>query len=127
VPIDDINAVSVAALSYVQSTAARITAVHITDNVEEGERVKSRFKDTFPGMSLLIIDSPYRAFVAPMLAYIETLQEGEPGVPVAIVLPRFIVRHWWERFLHNQDVLRLRKHLMKRKNVRVLDFAYQLD
>jgi hypothetical protein len=80
-----------------------------------------------PDVPLLIIESPYRALVAPMLAYVASLQRAEPGVNITVVLPGFVPRHWWERPLHNQDLLRLKPQLTKRLGVRVIDLPYRLE
>ena len=80
-----------------------------------------------PDVPLLIIESPYRAFVAPMLAYVESVERAEPDVRITVVLPHFAPRHWWERFLHDQDALGLKPHLRKRPRVGVVDFPYRLE
>ena len=101
--------------------------MHVTDDSEEAERLRARWEKTIPDIPLLVIESPYRAFVAPMLAYVGSLQRSGPGVPIAVVLPSFVPRHWWEGPLHNQDVLRLRPYLSNRPGVRVIDFPYRLE
>ena len=78
-----------------------------------------------PDVPLLVIESPYRAFVEPMIAYLERLEETEAR-RITVVLPTFEARHWWERFLHNRDALRLRPHLKRRERIRVVDFPYRL-
>jgi amino acid transporter len=126
-PVDAINKVSLAAIAFVRELSSRVTAVHVTDDREEAEELSARWEKTIPDVRLLVIESPYRAFVAPMVAYVGSLQRSEPGVPIAVVLPSFVPRHWWERLLHNQDVLRLKPYLRKRPGVRVIDFPYRLD
>ena len=32
------------------------------------------------------------------------LEEQNPDVKIAVLLPELVVRHWWEYFLHNQRV-----------------------
>ena len=125
-PVDTINKVSLAAMAFVRELSGRVTAVHVTDDSEEAEQLRARWEEMIPDIPLLIIESPYRAFVAPMLAYVGSLQRSEPGVPIAVVLPSFVPRHWWERPLHNQDVLRLKPYLSNRPGVRVIDFPYGL-
>jgi hypothetical protein len=127
VPVDAINKVTLAALGLVRELSSRVTAVHVTDNREEAEELRARWEETIPDVRLLVIESPYRAFVAPMVAYVGSLQRSEPGVPIAVVLPSFVPHHWWERLLHNRDILRLKPHLRKRPGVRVIDFPYRLD
>ena len=125
VPVDTINKLTLAAIAFARELSGRVTAVYVTDDREEAERLRARWEEMIPNVPLLIIESPYRAFVAPMLAYVGSLERGEPGVDVRVVLPGFVPRHWWERPLHNQDVLRLKPYLSNRPGVRVTDFPYR--
>jgi amino acid transporter len=127
VPVDSLNKVSVAAIAFVRELSGRVTAVHVTDDREAAEDLRARWEKLIPDVPLLIIESPYRAFVAPMLAYVGSLQRAEPGVTITVVLPGFVPRHWWERPLHNQDVMRLKPYLSKRPGVRVIDLPYRLE
>jgi amino acid transporter len=127
VPVDAINKVSLAAIAFVRELSGRATAVHVTDDREEAEELRARWEKLVPDVPLLIIESPYRAFVAPMLAYVASLERAEPGAKITVVLPGFVPRHWWERPLHNQDVQRLKPHLKKRPGVRVIDLPYRLE
>jgi amino acid transporter len=126
VPVDAVNRISAAAVAFARELSASLTAVHVTDDREAAEKFRSRWQQTFPDVPLLLIESPYRAFVAPMLAYVESLERAEPDVRITVVLPSLVLRHWWERPLHNQDVLRLRPHLQKRPGVRVVDFPFRV-
>jgi hypothetical protein len=101
--------------------------VHVTDDREAAEDLRRRWEELIQDVPLLIIESPYRAFVAPMLAYVGSLQRAEPGTKITVVLPAFVPRHWWERSLHNQDVQRLEPHLKKIPGVRVIDLPYRLE
>ena len=125
VPVDSINRVTAAAIRFSRELSSMITAVHVTDDREEGERFREQWEREVPDVPLLLIESPYRAFVAPMLAYVESLERAEPDVGITVVLPGLVTRHWWERLLHNQDVRRLKPHLEKRPRVRVFDFPYR--
>jgi amino acid transporter len=127
VPVDTIDKVSLAAIAFVRELSGRATAVHITDDREAAEDLRARWEKLSPDVPLLIIESPYRAFVAPMLAYVGSLQRAEPGSKITVVLPGFVPRHWWERPMHNQDVLRLKPHLKNRPGVRVIDLPYRLE
>jgi amino acid transporter len=127
VPVDTIDKVSLAAIAFVRELSGRATAVYVTDDREAAEDLRARWEKLVPDVPLLIIESPYRAFVAPMLAYVGSLQRAEPGTKITVVLPGFVPRHWWERPLHNQDVLRLKPHLEKRPGVRVIDLPYRLE
>ncbi|MDR7540555.1 MAG: APC family permease [Armatimonadota bacterium] len=127
VPVDGISKVTLAAIAFVRELSGRVTAVYITDDREEADELRARWEKMIPDIPLLIIESPYRAFVAPMLAYVGSLQRAEPGGNITVVLPGFVPRHWWERPLHNQNVLRLKPHLRKQPGVRVIDLPYRLE
>lgn len=127
VPIDTINKVSLAAVSFARELGTKITAVHTTDDREQAEELRARWVERVPDVPLLVIESPYRAFVAPMLTYVELLEKTEPDVRIIVVVPSFVARHWWERLLHNQDAVRLKPHLKKRPRVRVVDFPYRVE
>lgn len=123
VPVDGINKVALAAVEFAREFSPKVTAVYVTDQRERAEQFRLRWEEAVPGVPLLVIESPYRAFVAPLLAYVESLSGSEF---LTVVLPRIVLGHWWERFLHNQDVLRLKPHLEKLPRVRVIEFPYQL-
>jgi hypothetical protein len=126
VPVDTINRITAAAVEFARETSTRVTAVHVTDDAEAAEAFRARWERAFPDVPLIVVESPYRAFVAPMLTYVESLEIAEPRSPIAVILPRLVPRRWWERFLHNQDILRLKPHLKKRARVRAVDFPYRL-
>lgn len=127
VPVDDINKISLSAIGLARELSGMVTAVHVTDDREQAEAFRERWEEAVPDVPLLVIESPYRAFVAPMLAYLESLETAEPEVEIAVVLPSFVARHWWERLLHNRDVMRLKPHLRGRPRVRVIDYPYRLE
>ena len=127
VPVDAINKLSVAAIDLAREMSSMVTAVHVTDDREAAERFSARWEKEVPDVPLLIIESPYRAFVAPMLAYVESLEAAEPDMGITVVLPSFVARHWWERLLHNRDILRLKPLLKGRPRITVIDFPYRLE
>ncbi len=127
VPVDGINKISLGAVGIARAVSSLVTAVHLTDDRARAEEFRQRWNEAVPDVPLLLIESPYRAFVAPMIAFVDSLERSEPDRRISVVLPSFAARHWWERLLHNRDILRLRPHLRKRPQVRVIDFQYRLD
>jgi hypothetical protein len=126
-PVGEIDKIALAAVDFVREFSGKATAVHLAEDREEAEEFRARWEEMIPDIPLLIVESPYRAFVAPMLAFVESLARAEPDVRIAVVLPHFVPRHWWERILHNQDALGLKPHLKKRPRVAVVDFPYRLE
>jgi amino acid transporter len=125
VPVDGLNEIALGAIRMAREISPLVTAVHLTDDRDQAEELRQRWEHAVPDVPLLVIESPYRAFVPPMLAYLERLEEQEHR-RITIILPTFVPRHWWERILHNRDVLRLRRFLKNRPGLRVVDFPYQL-
>ena len=77
-------------------------------------------------IQLLIIESPYRSLIRPMLAYMDTIRERHPGDTLTLVLPEFLVAHWWEYILHNQTAFRLKAALLFRPGIVVTDVPQHL-
>ncbi|TMB99623.1 MAG: APC family permease [Chloroflexi bacterium] len=126
VPVDGINKIALGAIAMARELSRKVSAVHLTDDREAAETFREQWSLAVPDIPVHIVESPYRAFVAPMLEYLELLERTEPQ-RITIVLPSFVPRHWWERLLHNRDVLRLRPFLKQRPQIRVVDFPYRLQ
>ncbi|HEX6817422.1 MAG TPA: hypothetical protein VF120_03545, partial [Ktedonobacterales bacterium] len=78
------------------------------------------------GPQFVVIESPYRALVAPLVAYIDALRDANPKSTVTVVLPEFVPAHWWEHILHNQSALRLKLALYSDPGVVVVNVPYHL-
>jgi amino acid transporter len=125
VPVDSVSKITLGAIAMAREISSNITALHLTDDAEQAREFAERWERAVPDIPLLVIESPYRAFVAPILKYLERLDEQEEQ-RVTVILPTFVARHWWERILHNRDVLRLKPFLKDRPGLRVVDFPYRL-
>lgn len=125
VPVDEINKITLGAVSLAREISPLTTAVHVTDDREQAERFRAEWNRAVPDVPLIVVESPYRAFLAPMVAFLELMRARVPaGQRVTLILPRFAARHWWERLLHNRDALRLKHHLQDGPDFRIVDFVY---
>lgn len=127
VPIDSVNYASLRALSYARSMSSQVVALHVSTDNERAERVKARMKQYAPDIQLVILDSPYRVFLRPLIAYVEAIHKQRPDAFVTMVLPEFIPAHWWERVLHGRTAQRLRAAFETHPNVAVVLVPYLLD
>jgi hypothetical protein len=75
---------------------------------------------------VVVIQSPYRALVPPLVRYIEVLRDANPQRTISVLLPEFVPAHWWENLLHNQTALRLKLALYSDPGVVVLNVPYHL-
>ena len=82
-----------------------------------------------PGVPLVIVESPYRALVGPLTAYLDVLDLAWPPekeAPITIVvLPEYVARHWWDRLLYNQSAKRLKSALVGREHTVIADVPYR--
>jgi len=79
------------------------------------------------GIPLVILDSPYRDVVGPVMAYVRSIHRDSPRDVVVVYVPEFIVGHWWERFLHNRSTVRLRSLLLHMPGVIVAAVPWHLE
>ncbi len=127
VPIDDVNYASLRAMAYARTITRHIVVIHIATSTERAAKVRQKMDQYASDLKLVVIDSPYRAFVRPLLAYIDALHEQCQDAFVSIVLPEFIPAHWWEGFLHNRTATALRRAFERHPNVAVVLVPYLLE
>jgi len=130
VPVSSLNAVTRTALNYARSLNENVFAVHIVEgeDLEEAEQFTAKWRELLPGtdINLVIIESPYRSLIGPLLSYIDALDTQSPDDTVTVVLPEFLPSKPWEYLLHNQSALRLKAALLFRRNTVVADVPYML-
>jgi amino acid transporter len=76
---------------------------------------------------LVVIESPYRETVRPIVRYVRQLRREHPGDVISIVIPEYVVPHWWEQLLHNQTALRLKGRLLFEPGVAVTSVPWTLE
>ncbi|HEX5239594.1 MAG TPA: hypothetical protein VFW20_01230, partial [Candidatus Limnocylindrales bacterium] len=76
-------------------------------------------------------ESPYRALVNPVLAYLDVLDSETPTDELSpitfVVIPEFVARSWWEQILYNQSGRRLRRALLGRHHTVVVNVPYRRE
>lgn len=127
VPIEDVNYASLRAVSFARNISQNPLLLHISVNAERTEKVREKVTKYIPDARFVVVDSPYRSFVRPMMAYINALHSQRPDAFVTIVLPEFITAHWWEGLLHNRTADHLRQIFQKHPNVAVVQVPYLLE
>ncbi len=126
VPVDEINRITMGAIGLAREISPLVTAVHVTDDRELAERFRGKWEAAVPDVPLLVIESPYRAFVAPFAAFLRQVRGNRPEQKITLILPTFAVRHWWERFMHNRDVQRLRGALGEQPGLSIVSFTFDV-
>ncbi|CAM5373397.1 Amino acid transporter OS=Streptomyces griseomycini OX=66895 GN=FHS37_002532 PE=4 SV=1 [Streptomyces griseomycini] len=76
---------------------------------------------------LKVLDSPYREVTRPVIDYVKNLRKESPRDVVSVIIPEYVVGHWYEHLLHNQSALRLKGRLLFTPGVMVTSVPYQLQ
>jgi hypothetical protein len=131
VPVNGLNRAVVQALNFARTLTRDVRGVFVTENPEEGEALRRRWERQMPGIPLVIVESPYRAIVEPVLAYLDVLERAWPAdreQPITIVvLPEYVAKRWWDRVLYNQTAKRLKAALVGREHTVIADVPYRRD
>ncbi|MCT9092745.1 APC family permease [Streptomyces sp. ASQP_92] len=124
--VSSVQAPTLKAIGFAQALRPdTLTALTVAAD-EDADRLREQWTAYDLGVPLTIIDSPYREVVGPVLAHVKETADAEPGAMVSVVIPEYIVGHWWEQPLHNQNALRLKARLLFMSGVTVIDVPYRL-
>jgi amino acid transporter len=126
-PVSSVHQGSLEALRYARLLSVDVTAVHVSMDPEETEKVKQKWETWGEGTRLVIVESPYRLFVEPLLAYLEEIiAQRQPNETITIVVPEFVPSERWHNFLHMQTAKLLRSELLSKPGVVVTNVPYQV-
>ena len=131
IPVPGINRAVVQAVNVARSVADDARAVLVSDDPLEANRIRERWERQLPDVPLVVVESPYRALVGPLLAYLDVLDDAWPPdkkEPITfVVIPEYVARSWWERILYNQSARRLRAALLGRHHTVVVNVPYRRE
>ncbi len=117
---------TVEALDYARSIADEVIALHVDIGTTDHEKLQQRWADFESDIELVILDSPYRSVVDPIVDFIGEYEHQHPDVTSTVVIPAFVTRNWWENILHNQTTLFLKSALRTKKSRVVTTVRYYL-
>ncbi len=129
VPVGQWSTITQKALRFAYTLSHDIHAVHISAGDETDDlfckdwaryAVEPAQQAGLPPPDLVVIDSPYRAVLTPILDYVLKLENENPTCQVAVLLPEMVERHWFHYFLHNQRAEILKTWLLVKGNQRIV-------
>ncbi len=133
VPIDRLDRAAVQSLAYARSISTHVVAVHVMIDESEVQGLQEQWEQwhqkiaSTEQINLLIIESPYRSLLRPLISYIEVVRARHPQNTITVILPEFVVSHWWEYFLHNNTALRLKAALLFRPDIVVVNLPQHMS
>jgi hypothetical protein len=117
----------VQAVKVAETMSSDVGIVHVTIDPDEGERFRKRLEEQLPGRHVIVVESPYRSLVQPLVRYLELTAAADPERVTIVILPEHLPLHWWDRLLYNQNSHRIRQALVGRRDVVVLDAPYRRE
>ena len=127
-PVSGVHRGTLAALRYAQELSKDVTAVHVSIDPEDTERVRKKWETWGEGVRLVILESPYRLLMEPMLEYIEAIdRERQPNDIITVVVPQFVPKQAAANLLHTQAATWLQLALRGRPGIVITDVPYQVQ
>jgi hypothetical protein len=124
--VGDLHMGVVKALRYAQSLSPSPKAVYVELDPSATARLEERWSKGGCGVPMVVLASPYRSMLRPLLDYVGRIRERDTNSVVTIVIPEFVPRQWWQHLLHNQTALLVKGALLFRRGVVVVDVPFHL-
>jgi len=116
VPISGVHRGMVDAVDYARSISKDVIAVYVELEPGAGERIRERWQRWWPDVPLVVLPSPYRSIVGPLLGFLDrTDEEHDDGQLATVVLPEFVPARWWHGLFHNQTAWLIKAALLYRR------------
>jgi hypothetical protein len=128
IPISGVHKGTLKALRYARSLSRNITAVYVAIDDAQTQRIQQRWEKWIADIPLVVIDSPYRELMHPLVSYVQTIAaKSPPDEVITVVVPEFVPSRWWHNFLHMQSATWLRLALRRVPDVIVVDVPYHVE
>ena len=133
VPISGVHRGTLEALRFARSLSKDVTAVVVDVEPQVTARVREKWAVWGQKVPLVVLDSPFRSTVGPLLVYLSEVDQREPERGLAVVvLPEFVPARWWHELLHNQTARAVKRALLYRrgetgKDHVIIDVPYHLQ
>jgi hypothetical protein len=115
-PVSGIHRGMVDAIAFAQSIAVEVTGVYVELEPGAGEGIRKTWQEWWPDVPLVVVPSPYRSIVGPLLDFLdETDRQHKDGTLAVVVLPEFVPAKWWHSLLHNQTAWLIKAAMLYRR------------
>jgi amino acid transporter len=126
-PIGGVHRAVLQANAYARSLSNDVRALFVDTDAAATDKVRQDWQRWGGDTQLVVLDSPYRSLMEPLLEYIDQLQAEHPDDYVTVILPEFVPRRWWQHLLHNQRALLIKGALLFRPRVVVTSVPFHLE
>ena len=126
VPVNGITKAAAGALVYATAISDEVVAVYIEVDPRATPKMSADWEEWDIGVPLVVIPSPYRSVLRPLVEYVESLRLVMPGELVTVVVPQIVPKRWWEHLLHNKTAFYIRTAFLFKPNVVVTTVPFLL-
>jgi hypothetical protein len=128
IPISGVHRGTLAALRYARTLSDDITAVHVSIDPEEADKLKAKWELWGDGYRLVILESPYRLLIEPLVEYLDKIDAiRQPQEMITVVVPQFVPRQAWTNLLHTRTANVLRNELLFKDEFVIIEVPYQVE
>jgi amino acid transporter len=137
VPVENLNALAEKALQIAYGVTDRVHVLHVQDETSDRD-FGSEWREyvqtsldaaTLPSATVVVIESPYRRVITPILDYIWELERRSPNFTIAVLVPQLIEAQWYYTFMHNQraTILKTRLLLEGQNRILIVNIPWKLE
>lgn len=128
--VSNVTQVTKNALSYAESIGDYVIAMHVSmdENPDKEKEIQAEFKTDFPNIRFVDIHSSYRSIVKPVSRFVDVISRNaiQRNYSTTVLIPQFVPNKNWHFALHNQTALRLKQTFMRRENIIIATYSYNL-
>ena len=114
------------AIAYSKALTEDVRAIHVTLDPSGVGKFKQEWTQFGAELPLVILESPYRSLIQPVIDYIDTTLADDPNIIVTVIVPEAVPRYWWHKVLHNNVAISLKMALASRERVVITNVRYFL-
>ena len=125
--VQGINTGTLQAIDYARSISDSVISLNVELDPEKTVTLKERWREMFADVPLVVMESPYRSLIGPLLNYLDRVRQEKPNSRVTVVIGEFVPTKWWHTLLHGNTGLLLKFALLGRNDVIVANVRYKLE
>src|SRR5262245_37912602 len=127
IPIGGLQRPVVEALRYAETLSNDVRAIYVDVNPAATEQLRKDWTEWGGDVQLVVLPSPYRSIMEPLLEYIEQAIAEKSNDYLTVILPEFVPKRWWQHLYHNQTSLLIKGALLFKPNVVVTSVPFHLS
>ncbi len=126
--VSKIHKPTLRAVNYARAMRpTQLDAITVSVDPAETKALQAEWDRRGIPVPLTVLDSPFREVTEPVIDYVRSIRRASPRDLVTVLIPEYVVGHWWEHLLHNQSALRLKGRLLFTPGVMVTSVPWQLQ